>query len=360
MATRVWNRLTNDDSKLAIELRFRHIDDFEPACIAAQVLPLNVLMEMRQQLMQLLSKLEGNGKLEQLLADMLNNTETTGKLAGQIGIEMDAPAADIPEAGDALSLLDQVVAATRPQSSHEQNRAKDYIGAFVRYIIQPGQVVSKDIETNIKTWVCEIDKKLSAQLDEIMHDPSLQMLESSWRGLHHLVSNKETSANVKIKVLNVRKQEIFKDLDRAVEFDQSLLFKKVHDDELGTPGGEPFGVLLGDFEFGRRTEDVSLLKMISSVAAAAFCPFISAASPQFFGFDSWHELPGPRNMERIMKAVEYIAWRSFRESEDSRFVALAVRACWHGRLIGPSLSRRKGSTSSTRKSTRAGAVHTDT
>ncbi len=222
VATSVWNRLTNDDSKLAIELKFRRIDDFEPACIAAQVLPLKVLMDMRLRLMQLLSKLEGNGKLQQWLADMRNNPESVGKLAGQIGIEMDAPAADAPEADDALSLLDQVVAATRPQSSHEQNRAKDYIGPFVGYIVQPGRVVSNDIEINIKTWVSEIDKKLSAQLDEIMHDPSLQMLESSWRGLHHLVSNKETSANVAIKVLNVLKQEIFKDLDRAVEIDQSL------------------------------------------------------------------------------------------------------------------------------------------
>jgi type VI secretion system protein ImpC len=225
---------------------------------------------------------------------------------------------------EAPSLLDQVIAATRPQNTEEQLRAKDYFRQFLNHVVQPGQVVSKDVESNIKTWIGEIDKTLSAQMNEILHDPGLQKLESTWRGLHYLVDQSETSDWLKIRVLNIKKQELFRDLEKAVEFDQSNLFKKIYEEEYGQLGGQPYGMLVGDYDFGRSAEDISLLKMISGVAAAAHAPFVSNASPKLFGFDGFTELPNPRDLAKIFDAVEYAPWKSFRESEDSRYVALTM------------------------------------
>jgi type VI secretion system protein ImpC len=228
------------------------------------------------------------------------------------------------ETVEAPDLLQQVIAATRPQSSAEQEKAKDYFRQFLDHAVKPGQVVSKDVETNIKAWVAEIDKKLSAQMNEILHDPGLQQLESTWRGLHYLVHQSETGENLKIRVLNVKKQELFKDLEKAVEFDQSSLFKKIYEEEYGQLGGQPFSMLVGDYDFGRSAEDISLLKMISGVAAMAHAPFVANAAPKLFNFDSFTELANPRDLAKIFEAVEYAPWRSFRESEDSRYVALAM------------------------------------
>jgi type VI secretion system protein ImpC len=223
-----------------------------------------------------------------------------------------------------VSLLDQVIAATRPQSDKEKERAKDYFKQFLDGVVKPGQVISKDVETNIKFWIAQLDKKLSTQLNEVMHHPEFQRLEATWRGLHYLVHQSETGENLKIRVLNVNKRDLFKDLEKAVEFDQSALFKKVYEEEYGQLGGEPYGMLVGDYEFGRSPEDVSLLKMISNAAAAAHAPFVAAASSKLFNMERFNELGQPRDLAKIFSGVEYASWRSFRESEDSRFVALTL------------------------------------
>ncbi len=225
---------------------------------------------------------------------------------------------------DAPSLLDQVIAATRPQDPSEAVRAKDYFRQFLDHVVQPGQVVSKDVETNIKHWIAEIDKTLSAQVNEVLHDEAFQHLESTWRGLHYLVQQTETGENLKIRVLNTNRRDLFKDLEKAIEFDQSALFKKVYEEEYGQLGGQPYGMLVGDFEFGRSSEDIGLLKMISQVAAAAHAPFVAAASPKLFNFDRFTELTAPRDLTKIFDGVEYASWKSFRESEDSRYVGLTL------------------------------------
>jgi len=225
---------------------------------------------------------------------------------------------------DAPSLLDQVIQATRPQDNKEADRAKGYFKQFLEGIVKPGQVVSKDVETNIKYWIGEIDKKLSSQLNEVLHHPELQRLEATWRGLHYMVHQSETGESLKIRVMNVKKQELFKDLEKAVEFDQSTLFKKVYEEEYGQLGGHPYGMLVGDYDFGRGAEDVQLLKMVSNVAAAAHAPFISNVSPKMFNFDGFTELANPRDLAKIFDSVEYAPWKSFRESEDSRYVALTM------------------------------------
>jgi type VI secretion system protein ImpC len=224
----------------------------------------------------------------------------------------------------ASGLLDQILDRTKPMDAKEREKNKDYVGQFLRQIVQPGQVVSKDVETNIKFWIAEIDKKLSSQLNEVMHHEDFQKLEGTWRGLHYLVHQSETGESLRIRVLNVTRRELFKDLEKAVEFDQSTLFKKVYEEEYGQLGGEPYGMLVGDYEFSRHPEDISLLKMISNVAAMAHAPFVAAASPKLFNFDRFTDLTAPRDLAKIFDSVEYASWKSFRESEDSRYAALTL------------------------------------
>jgi type VI secretion system protein ImpC len=225
---------------------------------------------------------------------------------------------------EASTLLDQVIKATRPQDDSESQRTKTYFRRFLDQVVKPGQVVSKDVEANIKHWINEIDKSLTTQLNEVLHHPDFQRLEGTWRGLHYLVHQSETGEYLKIRVLNVTRRELFKDLEKAPEFDQSTLFKKIYEEEYGQLGGKPYGMLVGDYQFGRTAEDISLLRMISQVAAASHAPFVASASPKMFNMDRFDELPNPRDLAKIFESVEFAAWKSFRESEDSRYAALTL------------------------------------
>ena len=232
-----------------------------------------------------------------------------------------------PEAGAAVvetqevNLLDRVLTATKQT---ERSRTQDLMKTLVDQSLAGTLTFDKNVTKTINATIKAIDEKLSVQLGAVMHHPDFQKLEGTWRGLNYLVMNSETSAMLKLKVLNVPKRELFNDVDKAVEFDQSQIFKKLYENEFGTPGGEPYGALIGDYEFTNHPEDIDLLGKISNVAAAAFCPFISAAAPQLFGFESWTELSKPRDLEKIFMAIEYTKWKSFRESEDSRFVSLVM------------------------------------
>src|SRR6184192_419080 len=206
----------------------------------------------------------------------------------------------------------------------QAQQAKDMIGEFVQEVMQGQLVVSKDMESAINARIAEIDRLLSAQLNEIMHAEEFQKLEGSWRGLNHLVMNSETGTMLKIRVLNVSKKELVKDLEKAVEFDQSALFKKVYEEEYGVFGGAPFGALVGDYEFGKHPEDIELLEKVSNVAAAAHAPFVAAAGADLFNLDSWTSLDAPRDLAKIFDTTEYAKWKSFRASEDSRYVRLTL------------------------------------
>jgi type VI secretion system protein ImpC len=210
----------------------------------------------------------------------------------------------------------------RDEEQREQSRRQ--IATLVEEVMQGTIRVSKDLESTINARIADIDALLSRQLNAIMHAPEFQHLEASWRGLHYLVYQTETSTMLKIRVLNVSKQDLLRDLERATEFDQSALFKKVYEEEYGMFGGAPFGVLIGDYEFGRHPQDMALLEKISNVAAAAHAPFIAAASPQLFNLDSFTDVGVPRDLAKIFDTVEYAKWKSFRESEDSRYVALTL------------------------------------
>ena len=219
------------------------------------------------------------------------------------------------------SLLDQAIKATKQT---ETSRAQELLRTLTEEALKGTITWNRDVTRTISAGIQAIDAAVSKQLAAVMHDPKFQRLEGTWRGLHYLVMNSETSAMLKIKVLNCSKREAFKDLDRAVEFDQSQVFKKMYENEFGTPGGEPYGALIGDYEFTNHPEDIDLLGKISNVAAAAFCPFISAAAPGLFGFESYTELSKPRDLEKIFDTVEYAKWKSYREADDSRFVTLTM------------------------------------
>ncbi len=197
--------------------------------------------------------------------------------------ETQAKAAEAQEVEKEAGLLDQIIKDSRiARSETERTRAKDLIGEFVQQVLQGSVVVSKDLESAISARIAALDDAISRQLNEVMHAPEFQKLEASWRGLHYFVYQTETSTQLKIRVLNVSKDDLRKDLERATEFDQSALFKKVYEEEYGMFGGASYGCLIGDYEFGRHPQDMSLLEQVSHVAAAAHAPFISAAQPAAF------------------------------------------------------------------------------
>lgn len=224
-----------------------------------------------------------------------------------------------------LPLLDRIIQEGKmARDESQQAYARDLVGEFVNQILDEGMTVSKDTVASIEARVAQIDQLLSEQLNEILHHEEFQRLEAAWRGLHFLVMNTETSTKLKLRLLNVTKKELLSDLEKATEFDQSALFKKIYEEEYGTFGGHPFGLLVGDFEFGRHPQDMALLEKLSGVAAAAHAPFIAAASPRLFDMDGFTEIGVPRDLSKIFESAELIKWRSFRDSEDSRYVTLLL------------------------------------
>jgi type VI secretion system protein ImpC len=224
-----------------------------------------------------------------------------------------------------VSLLDQIVEEGRfGEEPASQQRGKDLVKEFLSQVLQGEVTVSRDSEAMIDARIAQIDHLVSLQLNEVLHHPVFQKLEGSWRGLRYLLDSSETSAMLKIRVLNASKKEVLKDLQRASEFDQSALFKKVYEDEYGVFGGAPFGALVGDFEFTKHPEDIELLDKISHVAAAAHAPFLTAAGPELLSLDTFADLGQPNDIGRIFDKTEYAKWKSFRESEDSRYVGLCV------------------------------------
>ena len=220
-----------------------------------------------------------------------------------------------------VSLLEQAITHTKQT---ERSETEDLLANLTEQVLQGTVTWDRNLTNTIKQAITAIDQAMSKQLTAILHEEKFQKLEGSWRGLNHLVMNSETGATMKIRMLNLSKRELFRDLDKAVEFDQSQTFKKIYEEEFGTAGGEPYGCMIGDFEFTNHPEDIELLSKMSNVAAAGFCPFISAAGSEMFGFDDFTELSKPRDLGGIFESQEYIKWRSFRDSEDSRFVTLVM------------------------------------
>jgi type VI secretion system protein ImpC len=238
-----------------------------------------------------------------------------------------AEAAPAQQAAPAVEagLLDQIVEQGRfGKDAPAKERGKDLIKQFVGEVLEGSISMGRDTEAMLNARIAQLDHLISLQLNEVMHAPEFQKLEASWRGLKYLLSQTETSTMLKIKILNVNKKELLRDLQRAPEFDQSALFKKVYEEEYGVFGGAPFGALLGDYEFSRSGQDIELLEKVSQVAAAAHAPFITAASAEMLNLETFATLDAPRDLGKIFDSTEYAKWKAFRQTEDSRYVALTV------------------------------------
>jgi len=223
------------------------------------------------------------------------------------------------------SLLDRIVEDGRlGQSPAERTSGKLWLKDLVQEVMSGQMTVSTDTEAMINSRIAQLDALISNQLNEVMHAAPLQKLEASWRGLNYFVQQTETSSSLKIKLFNVSKADLLKDFEKATEFDQSALFKKIYEEEYGTLGGNPFGALIGDYEFGRHPQDIALLEKMSGVAATSHAPFIAAATPAMFNFESFTELAGPRDLEKIFDNEAYLKWNMFRKSDDARYVGLCM------------------------------------
>ncbi|MDR4518134.1 MAG: type VI secretion system contractile sheath large subunit [Nitrosomonas sp.] len=217
----------------------------------------------------------------------------------------------------------------KPKSDRAQQAVENAVRTLAAQALAQANLISDteiDAIKKIQSIIALIDKRLSDQINLIMHHQDFQKLEGSWRGMHYLVNNTETDEMLKIKVFNVTKKEVHKVLKKfkGTAWDQSPLFKKVYEHEYGQFGGEPFGCLIGDYDFDNAPPDVEFLQEISKISAAAHVPFIAAASPQLMNMDSWQELADPRDLTKIFQTPDYASWRSLRESEDSRYIGLTL------------------------------------
>ena len=234
-----------------------------------------------------------------------------------------ALAAVTMEGSDLASLLQKEF---KPKSDEARSAVEQAVQTLAQQALASTQLISKDTVKSIEDMIAAIDRKLSEQVNLILHHADLQKLEGAWRGLHYLVNNTETDEQLKIRVMNISKQDLGKTLKRykGTAWDQSPLFKKLYEEEFGQFGGEPFGCLVGDYHFDQSAPDVELLGEMAKVAAAAHAPFIAGASPTVMQMDSWQELANPRDLTKIFSTPEYAAWRSLRESDDAKYIGLAM------------------------------------
>ena len=227
------------------------------------------------------------------------------------------------EGGEFASLLNKEF---KPKSEEAKSAVESAVLTLAQQALSQSKVIGSDVLVSIEAMIAEIDKKLSEQVNAILHHADFQKLESAWRGLHYLVNNTETDEMLKIRVMNISKNEVAKTLKRykGTAWDQSPIFKKVYEEEYGQFGGEPFGCMVGDYYFDHSPPDVELLGEMSKIAASAHVPFIAGASPTLMQMNSWQELANPRDLTKIFGTPEYAAWRSLRESDDARYLGLAM------------------------------------
>lgn len=237
--------------------------------------------------------------------------------------KIDSLNAETFEMSDFEKLLNQEF---KPKSEEANSAVQSAVRTLVGQALENTALVSDNSIKTIEGIIAELDKKISEQVNLIIHHEDFSKLEGAWRGLNYLVNNTQTNETLKIRVMNVSKQEAAKSLKKfkGTAWDQSPLFKKLYEDEYGTAGGEPYGCLIGDYYFNHTAPDLEMLKGMAQIAAASHMPFISAADPSIMNMDSWQELSNPRDITKIFSTPEYASWRSFRESDDSRYIALTM------------------------------------
>jgi len=342
--------IIKDASNLSCSLKFSNLDDFSPLRIIQQVDELKDRYNIKLHLSDLLNKLDGDEKELTILRDELiqlekekgdseyddekiKNTITNilNKYYGndeakntETGASENNEAEEKAEGTEDQKATDESVNVNPYMKKLLEVFFEQYKTNMVLLEYSGGTIESNHIVKMLLEFVADLNELIGNQINEILHSPEFQKLEASWKAMNFLVKKAETGTRLKLRLLNITKAELQKDLEKAVEFDQSQLFKKVYEEEYGTFGGHPYGILLGDFMFERTAKDIALLTLISQVAAAAHAPFISAASPQLFGAESFKVLPEFRDLNAIFESLEMIKWNSFRDSEDSRYVTLTL------------------------------------
>lgn len=234
-----------------------------------------------------------------------------------------AQEATFTESSDFASLLEKEF---KPKSDRSREAVEQAVKTLAEQALQHAGVVSDDAIRSIQSMIAELDRRLTDQVNQILHHEDFQKLENSWRGLHYLINNTESDEMLKIRVMNISKKELGKTLKRfkGITFDQSPIFKKIYEEEYGLFGGEPYGCLVGDYAFDHHPDDVELLKQMAEVSAAAHAPFVTSPAPSLLNMDSWQELSNPRDLTKIFQTPEYAGWRSLRESDDSRYIGMAM------------------------------------
>jgi type VI secretion system protein ImpC len=214
----------------------------------------------------------------------------------------------------------------RPRTVEARNAVEGAVRTLAEHALQDTALIEDDVVKSIEAMIAAIDRKLTEQVNLILHHEDFQRLEGAWRGLHYLVAHTETDEMLKVRVLDVSKKELHRTLKRfkGAAWDQSPVFRKIYEEEYGTFGGSPYGVLVGDYYFDQTPPDVELLGELARIGAAAHTPFIAGASPTVMQMSSWQELANPRDLTKLFQTPEYAAWRSLRESEDARYVGLAM------------------------------------
>ena len=229
-----------------------------------------------------------------------------------------------PAAGS-TSLVDDIVMLTKIKPEEETySVTKRGVEALIAQLLGPGKAPSRISHSVITEMISEIDRKISKQLDAILHHPAYQKVESAWRSLKFLVDRTDFRENIKLEIVNVSKDDLLSDFEEAPELMKSGLYKTVYTSEYGTFGGNPYGAIIGNYDFGPGPQDVKLLQNLAAVATVAHAPFIGAAGPQFFGIESYTDLPDLKDLKVTMEGPKYAKWNGFRESADSRYVGLTL------------------------------------
>ena len=318
LSFQVPNALEEEGSgKIGVELFFRQMEDFAPIWIVHQVPPLKALYDERVALKDLTSKLDGNDALDEQLCRILMDQGTRSALIQEAHL---SPEEETP-AFDQLIVEAKLLKTPTPEGLVAGRRM---LRAFFLFVEKEGDMEILDPYFFIMQCLTKIDRRLSSSLDHILHHPQFQKLEASWRGVHYLVHQTETSTSLKLRLLQMSYSEFSEDLLKAVEFDQSQLFKKIYEYEYGTFGGHPYSCIVLDFAFTRNPRDLDVLGKFAGVAAAAHVPTLAPASPSLFNLDSFSQIGAPRDLAKSFESTDAVAWNRFRDNPDSRYINLLL------------------------------------
>ncbi len=317
------NTLGDNEQNINVAILFESLEDFSPAGVARKVDILNDVLGERQQLSNLLISMDGNSGAEDLVIKVINDQRLVQKLISE-DIHPFRERQGFTLDGEELAGL--LYKEFKPKNEHSLSFIEQALRTLAKYVIAQSLSSDNDLVKLIESIAAEIDRKLSDQINAILHHEDFQKLEGAWRGLHYLISNTETDEMLKIRVLNISKKDLGRTLKKykGVEWDQSPIFKKIYEEEYGQFGGEPFGCLIGDYYFDHGPGDIELLGEMSRIAVAAHAPFITGAAPMLLNLSAWEELANPRDLTKFILTPDYAAWRSLRESEDSLYIGLTM------------------------------------